>query len=397
MSKKLEADTPWWEVLELPAYREYFDTTWANAGLAVKALNGGPAFSEKHHKASIKEDDNYDAWVERFEKKFPSLHMVQSDRALYKGHASGAIYASPTTMIRVWFNGDSAFENTIVTNDEAFLKEVMNFLNENTTKTLPKGRVYVLVSTQDGPQFRSMGVGGQVLERANYDDEVLKGYDRIIKDLQSAEPAGRVAILDGKPGTGKTFIIRGLLAEIRDVVMVVIPAGLVAKLADPGTLPALIDLHAERGGKPIVFLIEDADECLAPRMADNASAVSTILNLGDGILGKLLDIRVVATTNAKVQEIDDAIMRPGRLSANVAVGPLKAAKAREVYTRLTGKPADGIKESMTLAEVYQQARGDGWEPPKHKKGAMGFNSGKVLEETPPDDDDILPELSDELD
>jgi len=226
-----------------------------------------------------------------------------------------------------------------------------------------------------------MGIGGQPLERGNYEDDVLKGFDRIVSDLSSSTPAGRVSILDGKPGGGKTFLVRGLLDAVKDVIFVIVPSNLVQELAQPGMIPALVKLHQSRGQRPMVFLIEDADECLAPRMGDNMSSVSAVLNLGDGILGQLLDVRIVATTNARHQDVDEAIKRPGRLSAMIHVGLLSPEKAGEVYQRLTGKPpylfeldkmvGPLFKGKTSLAEVYQLARDSGWIPPP-KERKMGF-------------------------
>ena len=134
----------------------------------------------------------------------------------------------------------------------------------------------------------------------------------------------------------------------------------------------------------MVFIIEDADEVLAPRQGDNMSAVSVMLNLGDGILGKLLDVRIVATTNAHRQELDEAIMRPGRLSASVAVGPVPYEKAKAIFERLA--PGKELKEkAYTLAEIYSKARDEGWEPPKLDKRKMGFGA-----QEDEDDDDYDP-------
>jgi ATP-dependent 26S proteasome regulatory subunit len=202
--------------------------------------------------------------------------------------------------------------------------------------------------------------------------------------MNADQPRGRVAILNGEPGTGKTFLVRGLLNDIKDAVMVIVPANLVVQLAQPGMIPALVELHKDSGERPIIFLIEDADEVLATRMGDNMSAVSAVLNLGDGILGKLLDIRLICTTNAKHQDLDAAIMRPGRLSAHVSVDALPYEKAQVVYRRLLGAEAELPRHrEYTLAEIYQMAFDKGWKPAKETK-KVGFTS--ELEENDDGDD-----------
>jgi len=386
----------------------HFSVGWAVVGLSVQRLHGGQPLFQGRITASLNEDDDFAGLIGRFEFRFSSLQVVRKD-VERPSKSEGSVTHSPTRpssrgeVERVYFashgaaeiefDGDSQVRLWLVSTVPEFVDEVMEWFSSNTSESIPKGRVHVMVSTATGPEFRSLGVGGQKLERGNYSKAVLDGYDRIVQDLQADLPAGRVAILDGKPGTGKTFLVRGLLDEISDVIFVVVPANLIQELAQPGMIPALVDLHQSRGGKPMVFIIEDADEVLAPRAGDNMSSVSSILNLGDGILGQLLDIRIVATTNAHRQDVDEAIKRPGRLSAMVHVGPLSAVEAAVVYTRLTGKPpiipgdplslyTDSPRSPVdrpmftgptSLAEVYQMARDRGWTPAPESRKKMGFS------------------------
>jgi SpoVK/Ycf46/Vps4 family AAA+-type ATPase len=111
------------------------------------------------------------------------------------------------------------------------------------------------------------------------------------------------------------------------------------------------------------LILEDADNILTPRGKDNLSLISTLLNMTSGILGSMLDIRAVATTNSPTKDIDPALMRPGRLSSHVTVGELDKEKAASVFKRLTGK-AKTFSGQVSLAEVYRLAREAGWEPPK---------------------------------
>jgi len=397
MSEDIDPNGPWWKGARMPPLDSYFNVSWASLGLTNMAILGGAPALEMNGSFSLKEDDTFDTFLAKFSAAFPGLRNIGIDT----GTAKIAYYVADHGAVSVKFDGDINADFHVVSRDPKFLEEFKAFKNENTTMSIPKGRVHVLVSTQKGPEFKSMGIGGLALERGNYEDVVLKGFDRIVADLSSAAPAGRIAILDGKPGSGKTFLVRGLLDAVKDVVFVIVPANLVTQLAQPGMIPALVSLHQSRGGKPMVFLIEDADECLAPRMGDNMSAVSVMLNLGDGILGQLLDVRIVATTNAHHQEIDEAIKRPGRLSAMLHVGYLSAEKAGEVYERLTGKPAR-VYPDMTnpldskplfnsktsLAEVYQMARDTGWTPPPPER-KMGFGANDDDFEG---DDDYFPDV-----
>ena len=132
---------------------------------------------------------------------------------------------------------------------------------------------------------------------------------------------------------------------------------------------------------PIVLVLEDADRCLVTRGTQNINSIQSILNLGDGILGSLLDLRIVATTNAKKLEMEAALLRPGRLSKQLDVGALDLETARGVFRRLLPNAkftealsdrhlAPAFKDAfrMTLAQAYAEARKAGWEPePRENK------------------------------
>jgi ATP-dependent 26S proteasome regulatory subunit len=205
-------------------------------------------------------------------------------------------------------------------------------------------------------------VNPETLERENYGSTVLEAYDRICKDLRAETPLGRLNVIDGPPGTGKTWLTRGFLTDVRGVVFIIVQAQDVAHLADPEVLPALLRFSDTNGRQPLVLVIEDADEVLAPRDRGSMSTVSALLNLSDGLLGLVLDLRVIATTNAKRVELDPAVIRPGRLGTMAHVGLLGPEHCQAIYERLTGR-TKVFWEEKTLAEVYSDARDTGWMAP----------------------------------
>lgn len=224
-----------------------------------------------------------------------------------------------------------------------------------------KGSVYALVSKSHGLEFTSMGIGGSDLIRENYAADVLEAYDQIVSDLRSNEPSGRLAIIDGPAGTGKTHMVRGLLTDVRAMFVMISPEA-ITQLASPQIIPLLIETREENsqhGGQPIIFILEDADSALVPRDTANMSIISSLLNYTDGIFGTLFDLRVIATTNQPKIDIEEALMRAGRLSCQVTVGKLSAKEANAVYQRLTeGKhPEHTYDRSMSLADIYAEAHG----------------------------------------
>src|SRR5438874_1723516 len=91
------------------------------------------------------------------------------------------------------------------------------------------------------------------LERGNYAEAILENYDHVVEDLRSDKPCGRLTLLTGEPGTGKSYLIRGLIAEA-PALFVFVPSGLAGELATPELLPLLI--RHRHDGRPIVLILE---------------------------------------------------------------------------------------------------------------------------------------------
>lgn len=248
--------------------------------------------------------------------------------------------------------------------------------------------------------MQAIGFAGTPLEEHNYLEESIKDYRYIVGDLCSKQPSGRIAIFDGPPGTGKTYMVRSILMEVPDAMFVLVPPSMVSSLGGPELLPMLLN-HKQSYGKhgPTIFVLEDADVCLAPRASDNMNEIASILSIGDGIFGSLFDIRIIATTNAKQEEIDEAILRAGRLSRRISIDRLNYDAANKIYQRLL--PDQNLKKTgaadeehsmrpakktatYSLAEIYRAARDNGWIPADGKEPK---EESDLVEKNSYDDDD----------
>ena len=234
----------------------------------------------------------------------------------------------------------------------------------------PMGSIYVLVRGSCGFDLSPVGMVHDLLERGNYTREVLEQYDHVTECLNTDNPGGRLILLDGPPGTGKSHMIRGLASDVR-AIFVVVSSSLVGQLSGPDVVPVLLRKKQEGESGPIVLILEDADAALVRRETGNLIGLGDVLNIGDGLLGELADLRIIATTNAQHVDLDPAILRPGRMCAHVRVGMLDPDTATAVYRRLTGACAAELPES-SLAEVYRLARADGWKPDKSKPYRAGI-------------------------
>jgi hypothetical protein len=334
---------------------------------------GSGHLAEMKESGEVEEDEDDENGI-----RYLTMMEKMGGRLLHKYIGEGfyqALYIWQHGLVKVEFNADylnvSAFSQ-----DEGFIADLQKKIRGEFIPPVKKGHIFAIVRYGQNLSLSSVGNASIPLEVGNYTKSVLEDYNFVLKDLRSSNPSGRIVIMEGEPGTGKTHLIRAMLTEVPDAMFVLIDPEMVQSLAGPELLPLLLNnkqSYAKNG--PIVLVLEDADRCLVTRGDKNLNSIQSLLNLGDGILGSLLDLRIVATTNAKKLEMEAAILRPGRLSKRLDVSALDLQTAHGVFGRLLPKTEypkdltifgkkdrDIINFKMTLAEVYSQARKAGWDP-----------------------------------
>lgn len=347
---------------------------WAELAFKIKSINEYKTIYSSNLNGIIdgeKNINNFNSFIRKLKNDF---HLIESIIKQPKNNSVNnlivggidfetgnsnfrQVFVSDNSIIDIYSYGKQEFIFRI----QSFNEETISTLNDNINFFLGKkrdrnGRVCTLVVDDSTLCVTDLGPAGIPLVRENYSEEVLQKYDFIVKDLPSANPRGRLVILDGEPGTGKSFMIKSLINDISNVVFLIVPSALVSRISDPSFMPAIINLHEEEQ-VPIIMLLEDADASLLPRGSDNMFSISDLLNFADGIVGNIIDFRIVATTNAKKIEIEPALLRKGRLSKHIHVGKLEKEQAISIFERITNKkPSDDLinlfDKKITLAEVY---------------------------------------------
>src|SRR6185436_19347124 len=94
-----------------------------------------------------------------------------------------------------------------------FVEALRKFIDPLFVTEITQGHVYAIVSHGGNLALNNIGNAGIPLERRNYNPKVLEDYDYVVKDFNTTSPAGRMAIMEGMPGTGKTHLVRGMLME----------------------------------------------------------------------------------------------------------------------------------------------------------------------------------------
>ena len=176
----------------------------------------------------------------------------------------------------------------------------------------------------------------------NYNDDFKEIHEDIITFLNERESG--LVLLYGKPGSGKTSYIRHLVNHYPQD-YIVIPSSLISRLSDPDFVTFMID------SSDSVFILEDCEQVLMDRKTNIFNgAITNILNMSDGLLSDIMNLKFICTFNADIRSIDFALSRKGRCYAKYEFKELSEDKVKH----LNEKYNLGISEikPMTLAQIY---------------------------------------------
>lgn len=231
-------------------------------------------------------------------------------------------------------------------------------------------RIFMLVDYGAGDfNFHSNKIPLSTFKTENYVEANVEWMQKLKEGLFSPTATGRLTILQGPAGTGKTRYLRALMQELgENCAPIVLPVSLAGELSQPRML-GQITANDEFEGKNLLLIIEDGDGLLEKRERAS-SVISDFLNIVDGLVGEIINLHVIVTTNLQKKDFDPAITRPGRLHSILYFEALPYEQAAKVYRRETGEDLAKDKDEYTLAEIYALALNHG-NGVREKKAAVG--------------------------
>ena len=171
----------------------------------------------------------------------------------------------------------------------------------------------------------------------NYNDDLP--YNEILNIL-NREGESALLLFYGDPGTGKSSLIKKLISEEKDKDFVFMDGTLLANVQQDKLMSYFLE------NQDTVFIFEDCEKILLNRDHNYNPTMSILLNLTDGIISDVLNIKIICTFNTALSNIDKALLRKGRLKLKYEFRKLDKEKVRKLLKD------DSINQDMTLADVY---------------------------------------------
>ena len=248
-------------------------------------------------------------------------------------------------------------ENAIHLADKVFIDMVLKHVVE---KVQPKNIINILIQTQNGFDLVPQEIKPIDMDVNECFNDDFKPINDVIEKAVDSDGSGLI-ILHGKQGSGKTTYIRKLInTHNKRFIM------LNNSVMNSFTNPTFIQFLMRQ--KDSVIIVEDCEQLLKERSSNTFNdGISSILNITDGIYSDILNIKIIATFNSKLTDIDPALLRKGRLIAKYDFQTLCLAKTNNLLNKLGYPESD---KELTLAEIFNH---DDMEFSKSNRKSIGFN------------------------
>lgn len=242
----------------------------------------------------------------------------------------------------------------IILEDEIYSIEEIDF-SEYIVQFTPKSTIYYVLN---GPY----GLETKPLKLTFYDSVYINpDFNRTkVENFINSDKSGLI-LFNGDPGTGKTSIIKDFINKSNGRTFLYMNARLLTDITSSNFI-TFLEEH-----KDAIIVFEDCEEMLASRSNSYNPLISTVLNLSDGMLGENFKIKFICTLNCPEADIDEALLRKGRLFYKYEFKPLEKEVVAKVFKDFN---IEAEPKSMTLAEAVNYSIDNN--SVKQKRNKIGF-------------------------
>lgn len=184
--------------------------------------------------------------------------------------------------------------------------------------------------------------------------DVRRAFSDILRQVRRSDMNCKFAgiALYGPPGCGKTMVAQAMANEAGLNFISIKPAELVDKFLGETERNIRRVFSEAQEHEPCMIYFDEFDGLCGTRgNRDNVtSAIQTLLSEMDGFAGRGKSI-ILASTN-RLEDIDPAIKRPGRLSKHIFVGPPDEQARKDILSKVTSRSGILLSED----ELYNWAK-----------------------------------------
>lgn len=181
---------------------------------------------------------------------------------------------------------------------------------------------YVIVNKELKVTWNDIGGLNNEIEKVKEVLEMPLMEPEVFEELGVQPPKG--VLLHGPPGTGKTLIAKALAKNTKATYIELVGSELVQKFIGEGAKLVKELFEYARKHSPAIIFIDELDAIASRRIENGTSGEREVQRTFMQLLGEidgfnpLDDVKVIATTN-RVDVLDEAILRPGRLERHIEV------------------------------------------------------------------------------
>ena len=215
---------------------------------------------------------------------------------------------------------------------------------------------YVIVNKNLSTSWSDIGGLGKEIEKVQEVLEKPLQNPEIFREIGIQPPKG--VLLHGPPGTGKTLIAKALAKHTNATYIELVGSELVQKFIGEGAKLVKELFEYARKHSPTIIFIDELDAIASRRIENGTSGEREVQRTFMQLLGEidgfnpLDDVKIIATTN-RIDVLDEAILRPGRLERHIEINKPSEEGRLEILQIHTSKMK--LSKDVNLQEVAKKA------------------------------------------